>query len=175
MAYDNKQTSVDASANAAGAFSQFVRQGDDSRLDQRQDYVEQTGNLTSNIRDGSGNLILGTGANYQTSYVEQLGDDVVNRALQSVDSTTSGAFDFGRDALTVADRAYARTGTQLQGAIDLADTVARRSAEYADASRQSIERLADPSSSTSRTILYVVAGLAALAVFLFRPRKPKAA
>ena len=162
----NKPTEV--STNAANSQTLYVdREG---QLDQRSGYVE--GNSSAGAISGSGNLVLGSGASYQ--YVETLGDDVVGRALQSVDSTTAGAFDFGRSALNVADKAYARTGAQLQGAIDLADTVARRSAEYADASRQSIERLANPSSSVSRTILYVVAGLAALALLFFRPRKPKA-
>lgn len=169
----NNQTSVDASANAAGAQSVSASQRGTVKLDQRSGYVENTGASRADIA-GDGNLVLGTGASYQTTYVEQLGDDVVARALDSVDKTTGEAFAFGRSALGTAERAYAGAGAQLAGAVTLADSVARRSAEYADASRLTIERIADPASSTSRTILYVVAGLAALAVFLFRPRKPKA-
>ena len=167
----NNQTSIDGSANGAGAQSVTASQRSTVNLDQRSGYVESRGASTSRI-DGDSNLVLGTGATY--SHVEQLGDEVVSRALDSVDRTTAGAFAFGGDALALADRTFARSGAQLQGAVDLADAVARRSAEYADASRLTIERIADPASSTSRTILYVVAGLAALAVFVFRPRKPKA-
>jgi hypothetical protein len=165
----NNQTSIDASANAAGAQTVTASQRGRVKLDQRSGYLETKGNSRSAI-EGDSNLVLGTGANY----VENLSDEVVARALDSVDSTTGAAFAFGRDALGTAERAYAGAGAQLAGAITLADTVARRSAEYADASRMTLERIADPASSTSRTILFVVAGLAALAAFLFRPRKPKA-
>lgn len=167
----NNQTSIDGSANGTGAQSVTASQRSTVNLDQRSGYVESRGNSTSRV-DGDGNLVLGTGATY--SHVEQLSDDVVARSLDSVDRTTAGAFAFGAEALDLADRTFSRSGAQLQGAVDLADTVARRSAEYADASRLTIERIADPASSTSRTILYVVAGLAALALFAFRPRKPKA-
>ena len=171
MKNSNISKPTEVSANAAGAQSVYVdREG---RLDQRTGYVE--GNSTSTIRDGSNNLVLGSGASYQTTYLEQLSDDVVARALDSVDSATGNAFDFGRDAFDVADRAYARTGAQLQGAITLADDVARRSAEYADASRVSLERLADPAGSASRVVLYVVAGLAALALLLWPRKSPKSA
>ena len=170
----SNQTSTDNSANAAGAQSLSASQSGKLSVDQRSGYVDTKGN--SSLRDvaGSDNLILGTGANYETTHVEQLSDDVVARALESVDETTAKAFGFGRDALDFADETNARTASQLGSAIVIADEAARRSAEFADASRVTLERIADPAGSTSRTILYVVAGLAALALLFFRPRKSKA-
>ena len=166
----NSQTSFDSSANAAGA--QTITASGKSRVDvdQRSGYVESKGNSSANV-EGSDNLILGTGAAY--THVEQLGDEVVARSLDSVDSTTANAFQFGRDALAFADQSHVRTTASLQSAVTVADEAARRNAEFADASRLTLERIADPASSTSRTILYVVAGLAVLALFIFRPRKPK--
>lgn len=158
----NNQTSVDASANAAGAQSVTASQSSTLRLDQRSGYLENRGESTGRA-DGDGNLILGTGA----AYVEQLSDEVVARALESVDLSTAGAFAFGRSALGTA-------GAQLAGAVNLADSVARRSAEYADASRLTLERIADPAGSASRMVLWVVGALAALALVFLRPRKAKA-
>jgi hypothetical protein len=180
----SNQTALDASANAAGAQTVTASQSSRVQLDQRAGYVETRGNSTGRA-DGDGNLILGTGAAYETTYVEQLGDDVVARALDSVDATTGRAFDsidattggafaFGRSALGTAERAFAGAGAQLAGAVDLADSVARRSAEYADASRLTLERIADPAGSASRLVLWIVGGLVALAVVFLRPRKTKA-
>ncbi len=165
------QTSFDSSANAAGAQTITASQKSRVDLDQRSGYVETKGNTSSKI-DGDGNLVLGTGAAY--TYVETLSDDVVRRSLDTVDSTTGAAFAFGAGALATAERAYAGAGAQLAGAVTLADSVARRSAEYADASRLTIERIADPAGSASRLVLYIAAGLAALALLFFRPRKSKA-
>jgi hypothetical protein len=156
----NNQTTFDASANAAGAQTVTASQRGRVKLDQRSGYLETKGNSRSAI-EGDSNLVLGTGSTY--TYVEQLSDDVVARALDTVDSATGAA-----------ERVYAGAGAQLAGAVTLADTVARRSAEYADASRLTIERIADPAGSASRLVLYIAAGLAALLLLLGRPRKSKA-
>lgn len=160
------QSSADNS-QTGGAGNQTINVQDRSRLDmdQRSGYIEgrsSTGHVT-----GSDNLILGTGASYETTYVETLSDDVVFRALDTVDSNLAGALDFARSASVRADNA-------VTSAVDLADTVARRSAEYADAARLTLENVADPAGRASRITLYIVAGLAALALLFFRPRKTKA-
>ena len=215
-------------ASASGTGNQTIRSGganNDNRIDQSVDNsVDQK--LSGNIgaTSGDGNTILGTGAQVNNTTVENLGADVVARALDSADraaaasyglggkaletvaggfdnaldfasaatagsleaanSANSRAFSFGSRALDSTDAAYAGGFGFGKDALEVvagfgSSTIQNANAR-ADSALAAVERLAavpternGSSAQDSRVTLFVLGGLALLALLLGRSRPAK--
>ena len=175
----NQQFSTDNSANATGAQSVWFSGGGNKSLDQRSGYIEgdsKTGNVT-----GSGNLILGSGASQTTNYVQDISGEVVARALDSVDTLGSNAFDFGagaladslgfgRSALASADDANARAlgfgGDALAASLGFGrDALALNDDANARALGFGRDALASADASSSRALEFGESSLSTLGDF----------
>ncbi len=133
MAGDNTQRVTDNSANGEGASSEFIRQGDNGKIDKRSGYVEATGAIGP--VSGSGNTILGAGAS----------SDVYN--IQSVDGALVGsAFDLSADiaaknaalAQNLGTAAFDLSADTVSAGADLTRDLTGRVLDTADASREDL-------------------------------------